>query len=83
MIEESFFETDIAASQMAVHLITEWNKKNLIDRMVRINLPEVWTFASGSSNAGKKVLRKNPRFPTIKSLTPTMDGPTIPFLGHG
>ena len=45
VMESHFYDTDISASQQAVHLIPKWNAKRLIDRMIKINLPEVWTFA--------------------------------------
>ena len=60
VLEAHFYDTDIAASNEAVKLITKWNAKRLIDRMVKINMPEVWTFDphSAASWAGRKVLQE-------------------------
>ena len=58
VMEASFYDADIDASNMAVRLITKWNEKRFIDRMVKINLPEVWTFRPGCSFAGQKVLQE-------------------------
>ena len=58
-LEDSFFATDLEASQKAVDLITKWNTQRLIDRMVKVNLPEIWTFTSRSGEwAGRQVLQE-------------------------
>lgn len=57
VLEEHFFHSDIESSNMAVRLITKWNEKRFINRMVKINLPEVWTFSSGL-RTGQKVLQE-------------------------
>mmetsp|Transcript_2429 Transcript_2429/g.4522 ORF Transcript_2429/g.4522 Transcript_2429/m.4522 type:complete len:304 (-) Transcript_2429:456-1367(-) len=57
VIGNHFFESDIQSSNMAVTLITKWNEKRFINRMVKINLPEVWTFSSGMWQ-GQKVLQE-------------------------
>ena len=60
VMEEHFYDTDLDASKEAIRLIAKWNSKNLIDRMIQVNLPEVWTFQphAGASWAGKKVLQE-------------------------
>lgn len=60
VMEAHYYDTDIHASKEAIRLITTWNSKNLIDRMIKVNLPEVWTFAPDCSAAwaGKKVLQE-------------------------
>lgn len=59
-MEGHFYDSDLEASQEAIRLITKWNARGLIDRMVKVNLPEVWTFDnhSGYQWAGKKVLQE-------------------------
>jgi Alpha-kinase family len=59
-MEDEFFATDIATSKEAVRLITIWNSNRLIDRMVKINLPEVWTFEKGGNRrwSGRQVLQE-------------------------
>ena len=58
-MELHFYDANLAASNEAVHLISKWNAKRLIDRMVQVNLPEVWTFDSESGRwAGRKVLQE-------------------------
>jgi hypothetical protein len=41
-------------------MVTKWNSKKMIDRMVRVNVPEVWTFFQDckGSWSGKKVLQE-------------------------
>lgn len=58
-METQFFDTDIGACQEAVRLVTEWNAEQLVKRLIKINLPEVWTFVQdGSEWAGRKVLQE-------------------------
>lgn len=59
-MESHFYDSDLAASNEAIRLITRWNEKNLIDKMVQVNLPEVWTFEPSSRPewAGRKVLQE-------------------------
>ena len=60
VMESHFYDTDLAACNQAIHLITKWNAKRFVDRMIKINLPEVWTFDSNSGRnwAGRKVLQE-------------------------
>ena len=60
VLEAHFYDTDIDASKEAIRLIAKWNAKKLINRMVQVNLPEVWTFEPNAraSWAGKKVLQE-------------------------
>ena len=46
--EETFFAEDVIVSGKAIDIVQKWNDLNLIDRAVRLNLPEVWTFTSSS-----------------------------------
>jgi len=58
-MESHFYDTDIAASEQAVFLIAKWNAKRLIDKMIKINMPEVWTFDLHiGSFSGRKVLQE-------------------------
>lgn len=58
-MEAHFYKSDLDASNEAIRLITQWNAKKLIDRMIQVNLPEVWTFDAGSGAwAGRKVLQE-------------------------
>jgi hypothetical protein len=60
VMESHFYDTDLSTSNEAIRLITKWNSNKLINRMIKVNLPEVWTFTptSGASWAGKKVLQE-------------------------
>eukprot|EP00539_Tryblionella_compressa_P004166 CAMPEP_0178736306 /NCGR_PEP_ID=MMETSP0744-20121128/2366_1 /TAXON_ID=913974 /ORGANISM="Nitzschia punctata, Strain CCMP561" /LENGTH=371 /DNA_ID=CAMNT_0020388763 /DNA_START=335 /DNA_END=1450 /DNA_ORIENTATION=+ len=44
--EEKFFKDDIRAMEMSVDLIAKWNKAKIIEQIVRVNVPEVWTFST-------------------------------------
>lgn len=57
VVESHFYNVDIEACNEAVRLISQWNSSRLVDRMVKINLPEVWTFQNGSRR-GRKVLQE-------------------------
>lgn len=57
VMESHFYDSDLEASNEAIRLITKWNAKHFIDRMVQVNLPEVWTFVSGQWD-GRKVLQE-------------------------
>lgn len=57
--EESFFDLDIKAMDKAHDLVKEWNGKHMIDKIVMVNIPEVWTFDQQSGSlCGKKVLQE-------------------------
>jgi len=57
--EDSYFDKDIAASNKAVELIQAWNRSQNIDKMVQVNLPEVWTFDNDTSMmANTKILQE-------------------------
>ncbi len=56
--QATFFDLDIKAMNKAHDLIREWNGRNLMNALVKLNIPEVWTFKPGSRLAGKKVLQE-------------------------
>jgi len=58
VMESHFYDTDIAACDVAVTLITKWNTKKLVNRIVMINRPSVWTFKLDSVWPGRKVLQE-------------------------
>jgi hypothetical protein len=60
VMESHFFDTDLATVDEAIRLIKKWNEKRLIDRMVQVNQPQVWTFNEYCDDnwAGRKVLQE-------------------------
>jgi len=60
VFEKEFFSLDIKAVEKATDLIREWNAAGVVDKVVRMNVPEVWTFKkdSGEHWAGRKVLQE-------------------------
>mmetsp|Transcript_4180 Transcript_4180/g.4588 ORF Transcript_4180/g.4588 Transcript_4180/m.4588 type:complete len:350 (-) Transcript_4180:158-1207(-) len=60
VMESHFYDSDLEASKEAIRIITIWNSNKLIDKLVQVNLPEVWTFenTAGVSWAGKKILQE-------------------------
>ena len=57
--EESFFKTDILAAERSLKLIDEFNNTNIVNQVIRMNLPQVWTFTATDGNwGGKKVLQE-------------------------
>jgi len=61
VFETSYFDLDIKAMEKALALVKEWNSRSFIDKIVQVNIPQVWTFQDhgyGDSWAGKKVLQE-------------------------
>mmetsp|Transcript_6765 Transcript_6765/g.9748 ORF Transcript_6765/g.9748 Transcript_6765/m.9748 type:complete len:261 (-) Transcript_6765:222-1004(-) len=60
VLEASFFETDLETVQESLRLIKQWNSKGFVNKLVKINQPEVWTFDKDgrAAFAGKKVLQE-------------------------
>ncbi|KAL6048918.1 Alpha-type protein kinase domain-containing protein [Balamuthia mandrillaris] len=58
VFEEHFFEHDIKAVNKAAELIHAWNCAGFISKLVKLNVPQVWTFAysEGNSWSNRKVL---------------------------
>lgn len=42
--KETLFEKDILAMEKAVDLVARWNEQRIMEQLVRVNVPEVWTF---------------------------------------
>jgi len=60
VLEEHFYDTDLATVREALRLITKWNSNKFVNSIVQMNQPEVWTFKQGcrANFAGKKVLQE-------------------------
>ena len=58
--EASFFDLDISSSDKAHDLVRLWNNRNMIDKIVKVNIPQVWSFQADYSSpvCGKKVLQE-------------------------
>lgn len=59
--QASFFDLDIKAMDKAHDLVREWNNRNLINKLVMVNIPEVWTFISSGGMGhliGKRYLQE-------------------------
>jgi hypothetical protein len=48
VFESTFFDLDIQAMEKALGLIKEWNSQRFIDKTIKLNVPEVWTFKRGA-----------------------------------
>lgn len=60
MMEDSFFRDDIRAVDQALEIVQGWNKARFIDRVVRLNKPEILTFVgdTGTIWDGQKELQQ-------------------------
>ncbi|KAL3926101.1 MAG: hypothetical protein SGBAC_013600 [Bacillariaceae sp.] len=59
VMEAHFYATDLSTSQKAVEIITKFNQGSFVDKVIQVNLPEVWTFEPTSgSRAYQKVLQE-------------------------
>ena len=57
--QASYFDLDIKAMDKAHDLVREWNNRNLITKLVMVNIPEVWTFTATSGPLlGKRILQE-------------------------
>lgn len=58
--ESIFFSLDIKANSKALYLIKEWNSRHFINKVVKLNMPEIWTFESSGNSSwhGRKVLQE-------------------------
>ncbi|GKY93150.1 hypothetical protein MPSEU_000283000 [Mayamaea pseudoterrestris] len=60
VMESRFYDADLSAAEEAIRMVSKWNSHKLVNRMVRVNKPEVWTFDNDAraSWARKKVLQE-------------------------
>ncbi|CAB9509208.1 Alpha-protein kinase [Seminavis robusta] len=60
VFEATFFDKDIEAMNKALEIIQQWNRTKQINKLIQINIPEVWTFknTSGGGWAGRKCLQE-------------------------
>ena len=42
VVEARFFDPDIKAMKKALAIVHKWNGRRMIDKMVKVNIPEVW-----------------------------------------
>ena len=58
VFENSFFDIDIRAVDTALQLVMQFNEEQLVNKIVRLNVPSVWIFqpGSGRDRVGSKVL---------------------------
>lgn len=56
VFEEEYFEKDILAVDKALEIIGKFNQLGIVDKMVKLNVPTVWTFVPDSDWAGRKTL---------------------------
>ncbi|OEU11500.1 hypothetical protein FRACYDRAFT_245542 [Fragilariopsis cylindrus CCMP1102] len=48
VVESSFYDIDLSTVKKALDLITKWNSSGMVNKMVKINQPAVWTFDRNS-----------------------------------
>ena len=48
VFEATFFELDIKAVHKAVEIVKKWNAAGVINKTVRLNIPEVWQWDNGA-----------------------------------
>lgn len=60
VLESHFYDKDLETVQEAIRIITIWNNKRFVNKIVKINEPSVWTCTSSSRGdwAGKQVLQE-------------------------
>jgi len=59
VLEAQFFEKDLDAVRESIRIITEWNRMGFVDKIVKINQPQIWTFTTDTGDfANRKVLQE-------------------------
>lgn len=58
VFEEDYFTLDIKAVDKALDIIDRFNQLDIVDKLVKINVPEVWTFDDDCAWAGRKGLQE-------------------------
>ena len=60
VLESHFYAKDLETVQASIRIITKWNREKFVNRIVKINQPEVWTFKQDCTGgwAGRKVLQE-------------------------
>lgn len=60
VFEDEFFSLDIQAIDKALEIITSWNSQEIIEKLIQVNVPEIWTFEKSSNEnwSGAKVLQE-------------------------
>ena len=51
-LESSYLEAEIETAKEAIRIVSDWNATKFVDRVVRVNLPEIWTFDSNDGGKG-------------------------------
>ena len=55
--EKTFFNEDIKAVEKAIDIVSQFNQSNIIDKTIKVNRAEVWTFTDSSGSwSGRKSL---------------------------
>lgn len=59
-MEETFFDDDIMAVDKALEIVDKFNNLGIVNKLVKINVPEVWTFVDDCSDdwSGTKCLQE-------------------------
>ena len=60
VFEARYFDRDLDTVDEAIRLVSLWNSQKIINKAVKMNLPEIWTFDSTSTRgwAGKKIMQE-------------------------
>ena len=58
--EARYFDDDLDTVNEAIRLVSLWNAQEVINKPVKMNAPEIWTFDSTSTRgwAGKKIMQE-------------------------
>ncbi|OAJ37841.1 hypothetical protein BDEG_21817 [Batrachochytrium dendrobatidis JEL423] len=56
VFQESYFDNELKIVNKALEIINRFNKDQLVDQNIWLNIPAVWTFLPGTTRAGEKCL---------------------------
>lgn len=56
VFEAEYFALDLKAVDKALEIVNRFNQLNIVNKVVKINVPSVWRFLEPASRAGQKAL---------------------------
>ncbi|KAL6907328.1 hypothetical protein GGI43DRAFT_397131 [Trichoderma evansii] len=82
VFSDTYFALDIKAVEKALEIVDKFNKQNLINKVIKVNIPEVWHFPDNSAAelAGQRYLCE-PFIQNYQKLIATLGGTTALYPG--
>ena len=56
VMEDAYFAADIKAVEKALHLVDQWNSQKFINRTIKVNRAQIWSFYEGRHKGQKNLV---------------------------